>query len=112
MPVFSLEAGAGREGGFPVVAFPDFIIARLAGPASQLALFENVAFAVALQLEKASLLTWVHTIGQDDQDFTLHAICHRTQKKTASSPIFNPKFGFTTKGSLCSNVPFSTFVGF
>src|SRR5258708_938718 len=65
---------ARRELGPPLVIFPDFMVSRLARLGSQRSLFQNVAFRVAIQLQKLRLLAAIPTIGQDDQYFSLHNV--------------------------------------
>src|SRR5260221_11094516 len=73
MPVFPLHAVAGREGGFALIAFPNFMIERLARRAAQRLFLENVALVVAIQFHKPRLLAWVESVGQYNQNFSFGA---------------------------------------
>lgn len=60
--VFAAEPVAGSHVGAAFVVFPDFVEARLARLTAQDLLFEDVAFLIAFQLNKAGLLGPVVTI--------------------------------------------------
>ena len=63
MAVLPLEPVAGRKFRPSFIIFPDLMVPGLPWLAAQGALFENVAFRVAIQLKESRLLAAVPTVG-------------------------------------------------
>ena len=79
MAVFPAEVVARVEFGPAFVIFPNLMIARFPGRATEGALLQDVAFRITVQLQETRFLTARPPIRQNDQDLSLHFAAHHAQ---------------------------------